>query len=268
MYAQARAHLQADKPAQAARILARASDKTTDPRSRAALLTAAAHASAMTDTGVGFSVSYADAAAFADPTYLAAASASLELAVRAGRALGGREGRLREALARSNGAETIELLRGAADAIALASRDNSAGQRFLEDAVEAEPNSVVRWMGLSEFRQRVGEYEAAIAALEEAARREPARRFRATAYEKIAEIFLYDLEDPIPAFESFLVSFVCWQGSASVLEHLAELYLTLGRQSELPDTYRLAIELTRVQPDESEHDLARLEAALAKALKG
>lgn len=266
-YAQARAHLQADDPAEAARALARASDQAGDDRSRAALLTAAAHASAMTDAGIGYSVSYADAAAFADPSYIPAASASLELAVRAGRSKGGRETRLREALARSAGDETIEIMRGAADAVALAARSNEAGQRFLEDAVEAVPSSVIRWMALSEFRQRVGAYSDAISALEEAARREPARRFRATAYEKIAEIFLYDLDEIVPAFESFLVSFVCWQGSASVLSHLEELYVSLGRQSEVPDTYRLAIDLTRGDPEESEHDLQHLESALAEALR-
>ncbi|MFT6400033.1 MAG: hypothetical protein ACJAYU_004803, partial [Bradymonadia bacterium] len=101
----------------------------------------------MTDAGIGYSVSYADAAAFADPSYLPAACASLELAALAGRALGGRAVRLREALERSAGAETIEMMRGAADAIALTSGSNAAGQAFLEEAVEADPTSVVRWMG-------------------------------------------------------------------------------------------------------------------------
>jgi tetratricopeptide (TPR) repeat protein len=218
----------------------------------------------MSDAGLTYAVEYADAAANADVYYVPAACAALELAARANwPGLRKRQLRLRSALDHSDTPESAELLRNAADAIALAAGDNNAGERFLREATDANPNSVVRWMALAEFRHRIQSFELAIAAFEEAAQREPAKRFRAHAYERIAEIFVFDLNDRVPAFESFLVSFVCWQGSASVLAQLEDLYELLGREAELPDTYRLAITFTEDNPAESEHDLSRLRQALA-----
>ena len=265
-YRSARASLQAGDASAAARALARAADEARDRRSKAALLTAAAHASALSDAGLSYAVSYADAAVKADVYYVPAACAALELAARAKRpGLPNRTRRLRSALNHSDTPETVEILRNAADAIALAAGDNHEGERFLDEAAEADPNSVVRWMALAEFRHRIRSFEPAIEAFEEAARREPTRKFRAHVYERIAEIFLYDIDDRVPAFESFLVSFVCWQGSASVLAQLEVLYESLGREAELPDTYRLAISFTERDPSGSEHDLARLREALNAA---
>lgn len=266
-YRAARANLQAGDASAAARALARAAEEARDRRSKAALLTAAAHASALADGGLRYAVSYADAAVKADVYYVPAACAALELAARARRpGLKERERRLRAALQHSDSPETAEVLRNAADAIALAAGDNHAGERFLTEAAENSRNSVVRWMALAEFRHRIHRFETAIAAFEEAARREPTRKFRAHVYERIAEIFLYDIEDRVPAFESFLVSFVCWQGSASVLAQLEDLYRSLGRDAELPDTYRLAIAFTEREPSESEHDIDHLRESLRHAL--
>ena len=262
-YRAARARLQGGDAAGAARELARAADEAPNRRSRAALLTAAAHASAMSDAELTYALAYADAAVASDDQYIPAACAALELAARVRSPdVFRRQQRLCVAIESSDTPETAEILRSAADAIAVASDDNAAGERFLAESTEAEPNSVVRWMALAEFRQRMGLFEGAIAALEEAARREPTRKFRAHAYERIAEIFRFDLGDDVPALESFLVSFVCWQGSASVLGQLEELYESLGRESELADTYRLAVEFTERRPAESEHDLMRLSDAL------
>ena len=264
-YRAARARLQSGDAPGAARELARAADEAPNRRARAALLTAAAHASAMSDAELAYALAYADAAVDSDRDYIPAACAALELAARVRSPdLFRRQRRLYDALERSDDPETTEVLRNVADAIAIAAADNGAGEQFLADTSEANPNSVVRWMALAEFRQRMGRFEEAISAMEEAARREPTRRFRAHAYERIAEIFRFDLGDNVPALESLLVSFVCWQGSASVLAQLEELYESLGRESELADTYRLAIGFTERSPAESEHDLARLADALAQ----
>lgn len=254
-YALGRVHLQNGRWDDAATAFAKAADATPDPRRHGELLAAAAAAASLSDSGMERALRFVDRALGSAPDALSVTATALELRSRGGIG-GGTNALLRRLEAIADGPVTddqdVDTWNAAADAYARAVGSNDAGIALLERAVDAHPKSTTRWLALVEFRERLGDFAQAAIDREEAARTEKDPIRRAAIYADVGDVYMDVLDEPLPALENYLVSFVCWSGSRATFDRLERLCRTLGRHKDLQSAFELALEYARRRPHEAE----------------
>lgn len=264
----ARAHMQRGEWDDAARNLASAAERGRSPRETAALLAAAAAACSIARESSDYAQRYLDRALATDPESLVVTTTALWVR-HLPEHRSGNVALLRrlEAIAdrHATNDEDHDAWAHAADVYARGLGSNAAALTLLERAVDADPTSTARWLALADFRERIGDFTQAALEREEAARSATDPERRAAIYAEVGDLYLDVLGQRLPALENYLVSFLCWAGSARTLQRLETLCAQLGRNKDLVGAYDLAIEFARRNPTKTEigvEELLRRRSAL------
>ncbi len=250
-----RAELQAADWDAAARSFAAAAQMAKRTNQKSRLFTLAARAAGLSDEGARYAARYAERAAEFAPSDPSVWTLLVELYSRVGLEQRVEEAALRltevlTAAAQQDSSGDGALLVRASEAFAVAIGDDDAGMRLLEGAVASAPKAPALHTALAEHHLRRSEWAEAAGCLEAAARQihEPPKR--AALYSRIGEIYLGRLGQPVPALESFLVSFVCNTDVTTTLSRLEEIYISLDRYRDLVGTYDIALDHARTNGSE------------------
>ncbi|MCB9520482.1 MAG: hypothetical protein H6699_06365 [Myxococcales bacterium] len=146
-------------------------------------------------------------------------------------------------------ADELELLRIASDAVARSASDNDAAVAFLTSVAEARASDTAPWVALGDLFERLGRWDAAATALEDAARTASDASVRAALYRRVGDIYLDHRQLRLPALENYLISFMCDRGAAAVLERLDALYRALDRPKDLLGAYTIAARFADASPE-------------------
>lgn len=257
----ARALLQRGDAPQAGRAFAALADTLDDGVERALLLSVGARVCALHPETSGESLALAEQAAALAPRSIPVATTLVE-AIYQGWGTSAPEamdhlGRLLASAPQAD--ERADDIEHAADAVARASSPNEAA-RLLERATRVAPTATHRWLAASRFHQRRERWDQAVAALEEAARTEQSVEARAAHYRALGVLYEDELGAVQPALENYMVSFLCWSGSAETLGRLERLYTQLGRSKDLASAYEIAESYAIREPARSELEASEIAA--------
>lgn len=138
----------------------------------------------------------------------------------------------------------------------------------IERLAELEAASNNPWLGIAKANAygMNGDYEAAAATLEAAARSVEDHIDRAEIYRQLGRLYEEELENTEVALENYLVSFICDSGNPSTLALLESMYTSRQRHADLVGAYDVAIAHIE-ERNPSELDEATLRAKRAAILK-